>query len=115
MAAPNQYDLIIKQGDLEATLVWTLADASGPVLIPAGSTALFRMTRMGQYAIVGGGACQISNQLVTPGQIAYTWQTADLANTGSYWAEFEITYPDGKTRTFPNNRQLAIQVVRELG
>lgn len=184
---PAQYDLIVKQGDLEAIFAWILADGAGPVLIPAASTAAFRMIRMGVtpvriiadgsttagsnllgsvaanfYApdvgatvtgpgipalttilavnptlaqatmsanatattsgvaatisrVMLGGVCTIGNQQVTPGLVTYTWQTADLANPGSYWAEFEITYPDLKTRTFPNNRQLNIQIGRELG
>lgn len=49
------------------------------------------------------------------GIVRYDWAAGDTDAPGSYRAELEVTYANGKTRTFPNEGYLAIRVVGDLG
>src|ERR1043166_5589118 len=48
-----------------------------------------------------------------PGRITYEWQTADVDTPGTYLAQVD-TVVGGKTLTYPNNRQLKIEIISDL-
>lgn len=50
----------------------------------------------------------------TNGAVRYSWATNDLDTPGKYRGEFEVTYSGGKTRTFPAEGYIAIEVWDDL-
>lgn len=48
------------------------------------------------------------------GRIGYDWLEADVAVTGVYKAEFQVTYADGKIQTFPRQEYLTITITEDL-
>lgn len=49
------------------------------------------------------------------GKVRYAWQAADTDTPGTFWGEFEVTFPAaGGIQTFPNDRNLRIQVTPAL-
>jgi hypothetical protein len=95
-------------------VVWVLADNGVPLVLPVGTTVAFDMAVLGDAdTIIGGGSTAIVD--ASNGKVSYTWQTADIALPGAYWAMFVVTFPDGSTRTYPNDRYLRILVTPSLG
>lgn len=91
-----------------------LADNGVPLVLPVGATVAFDMAVLGDAdSIVGGGSTAIVD--ASNGKVSYTWQTADVALPGAYWAMFVVTFLDGSTRTYPNGRYLRILVTPSLG
>lgn len=49
------------------------------------------------------------------GTVSYQWVTGDLDTKGTYDAEWEVTFLDGKVATFPDDGYLTVEVVADLG
>ena len=48
------------------------------------------------------------------GVVQYDWQVGDTDTVGTYYVEFQVTFPDASVETFPNNGNKVVSVVREL-
>jgi hypothetical protein len=44
--------------------------------------------------------------------VEYSWQTGN--SSGIYEAEFDVTYADGTTETFPNDEFILIKVSKKI-
>jgi hypothetical protein len=108
----------IKQGDRRPLFVVALKDNFGEVgeaavdLTTAGS-ALFNMRAE------NGGATKInrgSATITTPasGIVTYSWGTADVDTVGTYEAEMEIVWGDGKAETFPNDSYWTVEITDDI-
>ena len=49
------------------------------------------------------------------GKVTVAWQAGDTDKSGSFRAEFEITYPDTKKMTVPNDGWVSIIILPDLG
>jgi len=50
------------------------------------------------------------------GEIKYEWSEADTDESGMWQAEWEITYGDGTTETYPNGeRYIAVEIGDDVG
>ena len=49
------------------------------------------------------------------GVVLYEWQEGDTDTAGTYRAEFEITFDDGRILTVPNDDYIIIIVMDDLG
>ena len=79
-----------------------------------GATVLFFMTkRGGTTPKVNGGACTIVD--AATGRVRYEWAVGDTDTAGTYDAEFEITYANGKKQTLPDEDYLEVTVSKDLG
>ena len=100
----------IKQGDRRPVFVVVLKDDFGEPteavvdLTNAGhvsGTAFFNMRVAGGGAVkINRGTASITN--AAGGEVTYNWGAADTDTAGSYEAEVEIIWNDGKPETFPN-------------
>lgn len=106
-------DFVIKQGDRLPELQVTLTDSTGAAVDLAGATVRFHMRALnGKTTKVDAAAT-----LVTPaeGVVSYAWMAGDTDTTGSYNAEFEVTFGDGRNQTFPNPGYIVVRIDRKLG
>jgi hypothetical protein len=95
----------IKQGDRRPLFVVVLKDDFGEpsesiVNLTTATSAVFNMRAANAGAVkVNRGSATITN--AAGGEVTYSWGTADTNTAGSFEAEVEITWNDGKPETFP--------------
>jgi hypothetical protein len=105
-------DFVIKQGDNYPPLRATLRDQDGPIDL---TTALeVRLVLRSQ----GSGLAFISGDVTFPdaagGEVQYAWLEGDTDDIQSFNGEFEITWPDGKIQTVPNDGYFTVEVKPDL-
>jgi hypothetical protein len=96
----------IKTGDRRPYFVVVLKDDYGEaseavVDLSTASGAVFNMklhTNPGTVKVSRGSA-EITN--AAGGEVTYKWGTADTSTSGTYDAEVEVMWNDGKPETFP--------------
>lgn len=49
------------------------------------------------------------------GKVKVFFNSINTENTGIYYAEFEVRFPDGRIETFPNDSYLKIRIIDDLG
>lgn len=107
----------LKQGDQRPLFVVALRDNVGEVgeaavnLTTAG-TALFNMRLVGGATKISLGGAAITD--AAGGEVTYSWGTADVDTAGTYEAEVEITWNDGKKETFPNDSYWTVTIVDDI-
>lgn len=110
-------DFTIRQGDTAPIFEFTIEDANGPVDL-TGSDLKFHLSQApGKTALIDAAAIVDSDQTTNKGKGSYEWVTGDTDDLfGKYYVEVEVTFPDGKVRTFPNghNDYALIEVTRQL-
>jgi hypothetical protein len=108
-------DHTIKQGDRVPELTATLTDAAGaPVNLTGNVGVVFRLTSVDSLTgtpKVNASAVVDSPTLAT---VHYAWAGTDTDTPGLYFGEFQLTWGDGRTTTFPNDGNLLIKIVAQL-
>lgn len=108
----------IKQFDRRPVFVVALKDNFGepseaPVSLTTASTVVFNMRQVGGTALkVNRAGALITN--AAGGEVTYNWGTADTATVGSYEAEVEVMWNDGKPETFPNDSYWEVIVYDDI-
>ncbi len=85
------------KGDKLFDLEFTVKDADGNAVDLTNATVKFKMRKYGATTLKVNGTCTITD--ATNGKCKYTVQDGDLDTVGTYQAELEITYSDGKIIT----------------
>jgi lysophospholipase L1-like esterase len=96
----------LKRNDTKDTISYTLAYANGGVVNLTGASVRF---------IMGKGNTMITNAVATivnaaTGEVKYTFTDTDTLVAGKFNAEFEVTFSDGKVKTFPNDAYIAVTI-----
>lgn len=97
----------IKQNDRRPLFVVALKDDFGEeseaaVNLTTSGTVLFNMRDANSGEVkISRGTASITN--AAGGEVTYNWGTADTNTAGTYVAEMEVLWNDGKVETFPNN------------
>lgn len=93
-------DWIGRQGDTAKPFPFVCQDALGPVDISTATSVEFHLARKpGVVALVVGECADVDFSV---GEGEYQWaagETDDLV--GFYYAEIQVTWANGKPRTFP--------------
>jgi hypothetical protein len=95
----------IKQNDRRPLFVVVLKDDFGEpgesiVNLTAATGAVFNMRESGGTAVkVNRGSAVITN--AAGGEVTYSWDASDTDTPGSFEAEVEVLWNDGKPETFP--------------
>jgi hypothetical protein len=108
-------DYTIKAGDRVPDLAATLTDAAGtPVNLTGNTGVAFRMTSVD--SLTGTPAVDAAAVVDTPatGSVHYAWGVGDTDDPGLYYGEFQVTWGDGRTTTFPNGSNILIKIVAQL-
>lgn len=103
----------LKRGDLGRSIRYTLQAPDGSAIDLTGASVRFLMSNHETGASVVAAAATI----VTPtsGIVQYDWQANDVLAAGIFDGEFEVTYPDSRTETFPNYSYIEIIISGDLG
>lgn len=102
----------IKQNDTSPSLKAFIQDADGNSVNLTGAAVRLHINET-------GGGPNIIDELMTVndangGEVQYDWVAADTVNAGTFSAEIEITFSDGKIETFPNDGYFTITITAEL-
>ena len=109
----------LKQGDRRPYFVVALKDNFGEddeaaVNLTTATSAVFNMrTQAGTALKVNRGSCSITS--AAAGEVTYQWGTLDTNTVGTYDAEIEVIWTDGKAETFPNGDYWEVEIVDDLG
>lgn len=106
--------LTVKQGDTFPPVDLTVYDPNGvPLNLPVGTSVRFHMGK----TLRGGASLIRTGQLIDgpTGRISYQWQAGDTGVAGGFLAEFQLTLPDGRVLTVPNDDWIEILIVKQLG
>ena len=100
----------LKKSNTSPDIKFRLEDGNGnPVPLPSGTQVQFRMDQRGQSVIDAQGEVLDGSD----GIVKYEWQDTSTLN-GTFNAEWEITFPDGETETFPNDDFIRVLVIDDL-
>ena len=102
---------IIKRGDTSPSIKWEI---TYPNINLDGASVVFNMRGLdGDAAITRAPAEVVSGALLPT--LRYNWLPDDTSDVAKYEAEFEVTYADGSIESFPNDSNIIVRVVRDLG
>lgn len=106
-----------KRGDTGAVVQGTLyADdgATQPLDLTTATTVKFIMAS----APAEPGNPKVNSPCVVidavAGRVDYEWVAADVDTTGTYQAEFQVTWADGKVQTYPRAGYLTVTMTEDL-
>lgn len=103
----------IKEGDRLPNITGTVRDGDGEIVILTGCTVKFIMSRTpGGTPVINAAAALIA--LGVTGRVTYAWGAADTTTAGTFYGEFEITFPGGLLETFPNGGYITIIIGTDL-
>lgn len=93
----------------------TLTGDDGAVadLTSADGVAFYLETADHSTLVIDGRACTVLSP-ATAGRVEMTWQAADTATPGYYWAEYKVDYGGGQVRTFPTAGKLYMRIVEDV-
>lgn len=106
-------NITLKQGDTFPPVDITVLNPDGlPLSLPTGTLVRFHMgTLRTGAAFLGVGEVLDA----AAGRISYQWQPGDTDTPGGFLAEFQLTLPDGRVLTVPNNDWIEVEIVKQLG
>lgn len=104
-------EFFIKRNDFSPTIRVSLKDALGAYVNLNGASVSFKMQPMTGGSVISGAA-EIFD--VSEATVEYIWQGDDTSSSGSYRAEFEVTYADGKVETFPNSSFIRVTITDDI-
>lgn len=107
-----QADFWIKQGDTAPDIEATLEDSSGSAvdLTNASSVDFHMMDSAGNVTVDAAGTITDAAN----GKVKYNWASGDTDEAGTFQAEWEVTWSDSSTETFPNHDNLIISITSEI-
>lgn len=110
----NEEPFRIKRGDtlppLEVTLGKPVPDEPETL---EGATVRFVLRQEGASDPAVTGAAEVVDAVARI--VRYRWQSTDTQRAGHYLAEFEVSYPDGRIKTYPTGHRLIVVVEPDLG
>lgn len=101
-----------KRNDTRAAIKATLKNTDGTPVNLTGATVQFIMAR-------SNGVVLINRQAVVQdapnGMVWFVFEPGETAEAGTFRAEFQVTYLDGRIETFPNIGYITVSILNDLG
>lgn len=92
---------IIKRNDTSPVLEARLLGKTQQPMPLSGATVVFNMRSSSGAVVINRAAVTVVD--ADTGLVRYNWTAANTARSGTYHAEFEVTFADGKVETFPKS------------
>ena len=105
-------NVTIKRGDTRTAVKATLKDAQGQAVNLTDCTVRFLMSKKGATTLIVDKGAIIHDAI--NGVVWYVFDAVDVAESGTMRAEFEVTYPDKRTETFPNSGYITVHIEPDL-
>ena len=102
----------IKQNDTSPSMLATLQDANDVAVDLTSASVRFHLRPISSNTVKVDQAATIVTAV--DGLVRYDWQAADTDTTGSYQAEFEVTYADASIETFPNDGYIRVEIISDI-
>lgn len=102
--------ITIKQHDTRHAIQATLLDVNGNPVDLSAATVEFAMRR--NYG--GIQVIKVAQQTEQVGGVWVVFEEGDTMAAGSYNAEFEVTYKDGRKETFPHDGYIQIKIEEKV-
>lgn len=113
-SASSDADYVLTQGDLPGATEFTLRDDTGTIVDLTTATGVtFTMRALDDTIVVDAQAAAVVAP-ATSGKVTYTWQAADVAASGLFAADFEVTFTGGRVVTFPTSPKLYVRIVATI-
>lgn len=107
-------EFAIKQNDTSPALEGILRDGFGsPIDITGATVVLNTRLQPGGAVKVNGGSMGAVGSAVN-GRVKYSWLAADTDTAGTYEAEIQITFSNGKIRTIPPDGYFTVEVTDDI-
>lgn len=101
-----------KRGDTRTAIKATLKDAKEQPVDLTNCRVKFIMTK------IGGKTAKINREAIIKdaanGIVWFVFEANEVDEAGTYRAEFEVTYADGRVETFPNADYITIIISPDL-
>jgi len=102
----------IKQNDTSPSIQTQFLDGDGlPVDITGNLGVSFHMRDAAGTVKIDTAATVVT---AASGIVRYDWLAADTDTAGTFQAEFEVTYSDGKVETFPNASYIEVVITDDI-
>lgn len=107
---------VIKRGDTAPAFSKRLYDRSGyPLSLDDVADVSFHMRDKNyNMTVTDNTAGNVTITDSTSGEVEYQWASGDTEEVGTYLAEFELEYTDGRIRTVPAYSDYEIKVVEDI-
>jgi hypothetical protein len=106
----------IVQNDTVPPISSQLSDSGSPVDLSNADKVSFHMEDKYDRKIIEednkGGRVYIVDE--SSGEVEYLWQSGDTEKIGSYKAQWQVEYNNGKVETFPSRGKIDIEVTEEI-
>lgn len=106
-------DFSLKANDRLPSIKATLSTGGAPIDLTPATKVDFIMKGAAPATVPKVNSPAV---IVDPagGVVRYDWKAGDTNTPGSYQAEWEVTWDDGKTQTFPTTSYHTIDVLADL-
>lgn len=105
----------IVQNDTAPPISSRLADSGVPIDLSNASNVRFHMENNKSEVIVNDDQTGRVNIVdVDLGEVEYVWRSEDTNQPGTYYAEWQVLYDDGKIETFPSSRKIRVEIVEGI-
>ena len=107
-------DMAIKQNDTAPDLEGICRDGNGSPVDLTGATVVFhmRLAPAGTVKVTSGVMGAVGNAV--RGRQRYTWTASDTDTAGLYEGEVQVTFTNGKVRTFPPDGYFTVSIVDDI-
>lgn len=105
--------IYLKQNDRRPIVEGTATDQNDEVVPLTGASSVKFLMRKNKLATpkIDASATLVSAAL---GQLAYSWAAGDTDTVGRFLGEFQVTFSDGTTATFPNDSYIDIVITEDI-
>jgi hypothetical protein len=96
----------LKRNDTKDTITYTVTNLDGSIVNLTGASVKFVMGK-NKTLITNAAATIVS---AAAGTVSYTLTESDTLQAGTFNAEFEVTFSDGKVKTYPSNGYILVNI-----
>lgn len=105
----------IVQNDTAPPISSRLADSGEPINLNDVSNIEFHMEdRFGRIVVSDDLTGRVNLVDKSAGEVEYTFTNGDLSDVGTYKAEWQVLYNNGKIETFPSSGKVEIEVTEQI-